>query len=346
VTVDPDVGDRWPIVDEEVTVSSGMTATLPDAAHGPAAAFRHEALFYSGDDGFLAGTVPFLTEAVTAGEPSLVVVSAARIAMLRAALEQDADRVFFADMAAVGRNPARIIPAWRDFLEQHAPDGRPVRGIGEPIWAARTPAELVECQQHEALLNVAFGDSAPWQLVCPYDVDALPAAVVEEAIRSHPFVREVAGDSVASDAFSAAAMPTSQRSVPLPEPSRCLESMTFTDGQLGLVRHLTDSRSAQFGLTDTQLDDFVLAVHEVAANSVRHGGGEGRFRLWRDGRSLVAEVSDRGTIVDPLVGRRLPGDSSERGRGLWIANQVCDLVQIRTYDFGTVVRLHLSLDQA
>jgi anti-sigma regulatory factor (Ser/Thr protein kinase) len=320
-----------------------MTATLNDTAPGAYAAFRHEALLYSGDDGFLAGTIPFLSDAIDAEQPALVVVSAARIAMLREALAGSGDYIFFADMASIGRNPARIIPAWRDFLDLHATDGRPVRGIGEPIWPARTPAEVVECQRHEALLNVAFAESSPWWLMCPYDVDALGPKVVDEAVRSHPFIRQGGGDGLPSNDFRAEEMSTTHSSAPLREPTRCLESLTFTAGQLALVRGLAEARAAQFGLTESQLDDLVLAVHEIAANSVRHGGGAGRFRLWRDGRSLVAEISDRGTIEDPLVGREYPGASMERGRGLWIANQVCDLVQIRTYPTGTVVRLYVSL---
>lgn len=330
-----------------------MTATLSDPAPGaktPAGAraqptFRHEALFYSGDDGFLAGAVPFLTEAVENKQPSLVVVSVDRIAMLQSALGGADDHLFYADMADVGRNPARIIPAWREFLEAHATDRRTVRGIGEPIWAARTPAELVECQRHEALLNVAFADAspAPWLLMCPYDVDALPPAVIDEAVRSHPYLRPTGGDSVASQDYRAEEMGTTHRSAPLPQPTRCLESMTFTLSQLSRVRNITQARATKFGLTEPRLDDLILAVHEIAANSVRHGGGEGRFRMWREGCSLVAEISDKGVINDPLAGREHPGTVAERGRGLWIANQVCDLVQIRTYATGTVVRLHVSL---
>jgi anti-sigma regulatory factor (Ser/Thr protein kinase) len=320
-----------------------MTATEVDPAPVTVDTFRHEAMFYSGDDAFLAGTVPFLTEAIDAEQPALVVVSEDRINLLRSAIDRAGDYVFFADMAAVGRNPARIIPAWRAFLDLHAPDGRPVRGIGEPIWAARTPAELVECQRHEALLNVAFARSSPWWLMCPYDVEALGPEVADEAVRTHPFIRQAAGEGVLSTAFRAEEMSATHRSAPLSEPTRCLESMTFRIGQLALVRSLAEARASQFGLTESQLDDLVLAVHEIAANSVRHGGGQGRFRLWRDGRSLVAEISDRGSITDPLAGRERPGASSERGRGLWIANQVCDLVQIRTYPTGSVVRLFISL---
>jgi MEDS: MEthanogen/methylotroph, DcmR Sensory domain len=64
----------------------------------------------------------------------------------------------------VAANPARIIPAWRDFVA--SVDGRGhARGIGEPIWAERTPAELVECQRHETLLNLAFAGVPAWWLL-------------------------------------------------------------------------------------------------------------------------------------------------------------------------------------
>jgi hypothetical protein len=63
-----------------------------------------------------------------------------------------------------------------------------VRGIGEPIDAQREPDELVECQRHEALLNLAFGKAESFWLLCPYSTEALPAPVIEEARRSHPFL--------------------------------------------------------------------------------------------------------------------------------------------------------------
>jgi hypothetical protein len=100
--------------------------------------FRHEALFYSGHDEFLAGTVPFVLEGVETGEPVLVVVPEPRLAALRTALGAASAHVTFADMRLVGVNPARIIPVWQDFLDRRGVDGRAVRGVGEPIWAGRT----------------------------------------------------------------------------------------------------------------------------------------------------------------------------------------------------------------
>jgi MEDS: MEthanogen/methylotroph, DcmR Sensory domain len=102
--------------------------------------FRHEAFLYADHSEFLAGTAAFTRDAVTAGEPILAVVDAAKITALRAVLDGDAERVQFADMATVGRNPARIIPAWQAFVDQHRAKRQRLRGISEPIWpvAART----------------------------------------------------------------------------------------------------------------------------------------------------------------------------------------------------------------
>jgi hypothetical protein len=68
------------------------------------------------------------------------------------------------------------------------------------------------------------------------------------------------------------------------------------------------------------------------------------LRIWQDDGTLVCEVEDRGLIADPLVDRRRPDPEQSGRRGLWMANQVCDLVQIRAAGAGTVVRLHLRRD--
>src|SRR5262245_50881815 len=117
---------------------------------------RHEALLYQGGDGFLAGTVPFVLDGVRSDEPVLVMVGPSKIDAMRSALGPIPDRVRFIDISALGRNPGRILPAWRAFADDAAP-GR-FRGIGEPVWASRTPEELAECARHEALLNLALHD--------------------------------------------------------------------------------------------------------------------------------------------------------------------------------------------
>jgi len=84
----------------------------------------------------------------------------------------------------------------------------------------------------------------------------------------------------------------------------------------------------------------VLAVNELATNSIRYGGGRGEMLLWREGQTLLCEIRDEGHITDPLVGRSRPAPEANNGRGLWLANQLCDLVQIRSSPAGSRVRVH------
>src|SRR5689334_3569041 len=85
------------------------------------------------------------------------------------------------------------------FVVSHAVPGARLRGIGEPIYPERTADELVECQRHEALLNLAFADTPGFWLLCPYDADAMPTDVIDEAQRTHPYVMD--GESRESPSY-------------------------------------------------------------------------------------------------------------------------------------------------
>ena len=301
--------------------------------------FRHEALLYAGLDDFVAQTSAFLREGIAADEAALVVVAASKIAALREELGDLADAVCFADMAEVGANPGRIIPAWRDFVNGQEDPSRPFRGIGEPVWAERTPAELTECQRHEALLNVAFSGGPAWRLACPYDIETLDEEVIAEAQRSHPYVADSPSSRYGVDdgleIFSGE----------LPPPPGWALQLEFGDGPLGDVRAFVFDRAGASGLDGSRLADLMVAVTELASNSVRHGGGSGTLRVWEEGDRLVCEVRDRGQILDPMVGRRRPTLERRDGRGLWLVQQLCDLVQIRSSAAGTSVRIHLQQAQ-
>jgi anti-sigma regulatory factor (Ser/Thr protein kinase) len=310
------------------------------SAARPVESFRHEALLYAGMDEFLAGTLPFIREGLAASEPILVVVGARKMAALTAELGADAGRVDVRDMAQVGGNPARIIPAWTEFVAANREARRPFRGIGEPIYPERSAAELVECQRHEALLNVAFDNGPGWRLLCPYDTTALPPDVIEEAHRSHPYV--ALDHTLAESGLYVERPPLS---VPLPEPPAVRATLSFSGAGLRPVRRLVSTQAARAGFKSRPIADLVMAVNEVAANSLQHGGGTGTLRIWRDGDVLVCEIRDRGHLSDPLADRRRPVPGHDGGRGLWLANQLCDLVQVRHLEMGTTVRLHMHRDR-
>ena len=316
------------------------TRDLPGGAvsHAHAHAFAHDALLYDGLDGFVEETLPFIREGLAAGEPTLVAVPSDRMARLREALDGDADRIFLADMAGLGRNPAAIISAWRDFVGENDAGRRPLRGIGEPIWAGRTAEEIVECQRHESLLNLAFGGGPAWQLVCPYDTGALSEDVIAEARRSHPFVREH-GARRPSPEYTAPAGVLAAGEDDLPPVPAEARRLTFGREEIAGLRRIAAAYARDAGLGDDRSADLVLAVSEIATNSVIHGGGAGQLAIWLEPRAVVCEVRDAGRISDPLVGRARPRPEQRGGHGMWLANALCDLVQLRSVAGGSVVRL-------
>jgi anti-sigma regulatory factor (Ser/Thr protein kinase) len=298
--------------------------------------FRHEALLYSDDPTFLEGTISFIRDGVAAGEPVLVVESKQKIELLRAQLGRDSDQVQFADMAAVGANPALIIPAWRQFADEHP--GQRLRGIGEPIWKGRRPAVLIECQRHEALLNVAFDSGVDMWLLCPYDTSALDPEVIAEAGRSHPFIVERSKTEPSADYRNHGPAATSL-DAPLSEPPTGCRELVIEPGTLGGFRTLVTAAATGAGLDHVRTAKVVAAANEVATNSFEYGGGKGILRVWRSEGALIVEIRDKGRFDRPLVDRERPTAEAAAARGLWLANQLCDLVQIRSNSSGTVVRL-------
>jgi anti-sigma regulatory factor (Ser/Thr protein kinase) len=299
-------------------------------------------MFYAGEDEFLAGIVPFVRGAVEAEEPILVAVDKAKIEAIKGALNGKSEAVQFADMEQIGRNPACIIPAWRDFLTEHAPDGRPVRGVGEPIWAGRSEAELVECHQHESLLNLAFADRSSFWLVCPYDTAGLDDEVLAEARHTHPRL-VVDGASRASGVYTAPGLGPGPFDGELPALRAEPAELGFDRDSLREVREFLARHAADAGLAEDRQADVVLAVSELASNSVLHGGGGGTVLVWREETALICEVRDGGRFGEPLLGRHRPNADQGSGRGLWLVNHLCDLVQMRTSSSGSVIRLHMTL---
>jgi anti-sigma regulatory factor (Ser/Thr protein kinase) len=311
---------------------------LLDTMH---AGFRHEAFLYAGEDEFLEGTLPFVHAAIGEGDPVLAVLDPEKIGALRRSTPRDSPLVEFADMRIVGANPARIIPAWQDFIDRFAGKGRRLRGIGEPAWSQRGAIELDECYRHEAVLNVAFPEQDFW-LLCPYDVGQLPDGVVEGALRNHPFVRTGAAPSK-SEAYAAETVVERTFGGQLEDPPPGSALLRFGAEAMPALRQLVRMSARQAGLRDSRNCDLVVAVNEIATNSIVRGCGGGTLAIWCTADTIICEVRGRGMISDPMVGRRRPTAHGENGRGLWLVNQLCDLVQIRSAEDGNVVRTHMRL---
>lgn len=311
-------------------------------------AFGHELLLYeAGDHGFVTGALAPVRDALEHDAAVLVAVEQARAGALKEALGEDRARVRFADVRTLSGNPARLIAAWREFSLEHASAGAGrALVINEPVWPGRSPAELSECERHEQLVNLAFAEDPAWRMLCSYDVDGLQDGVIDAARTSHPLIA-CAGASLPNDMCTCATGPPLPFAGSLPAPQLtqvgAITELSFTGTGLADVRRGISTWARSEGLGTPAVDDLVLAVDELAANSVRHGGGTGLLDFWREPHALVCEVRDSGTIEEPLVGRRRPSVDASSGRGVWLVNQLCDLVQIRSGSAGTTVRVHKLL---
>ena len=305
----------------------------------PVDRFRHLALLYQGRSEYVAVLTGFIQASLARDDAVFVAVPEGNAQLLRQELGEDSARLFMIDMAELGRNPARIIPAVMQYARQHA--GRPACCIGEPIWPGRTAAEIHEATRHEALINLAFRNS-PVTFVCPYDSAGLPAWVIADAASTHPAIMKD-GKPTASASYLGPSDVPPRCNRALPRPPAYAEALGYRD-DLRPVRSFILSRAKRAGLTPPRLLDLVLAISELAANTLRHTDGGGTVQVWRSKDKIICQVADTGQITDPLIGHRAPPDEVAGGYGLWLVNQVCDLVEARTGQAGTTIRLHMRLN--
>lgn len=308
---------------------------------GPLAPFAHPALLYRDEEEYLAGVVPFVRDALKAGEPVAVAVPGENLRLVRDALGDSAADVRLLDMREAGRNPGRIIPGvLRAFADAQAPGIR-VRIVGEPIWAGRSPAEYPACLQHEALINAVFqGREAT--ILCPYDVRRLDPRVVADAHTTHPVVVDAgSGRERRSDGYAPEHV-VARCNEPFP-PAPDVPPFTFVEELLAEARHLAVAEAARLGLGRAGRDDLALVTAELTTNSVLYGGGSGTLRVWAEDGHVVCEVRDKGHLADPLAGRGPAPRDRPGGRGLLLVNLVADLVRVHTGPDGTAIRCWFGL---
>jgi anti-sigma regulatory factor (Ser/Thr protein kinase) len=311
-----------------------MTATQPDVA---IPGFLHMIYPYAGEHEYLNGTLAYIEHARAAGGNVIVAAPPARREALGAQLGSDAG-VTFVDTDALGRNPGRLIPAWRDWIGHLARTGA-VHGINESVFNGHSPAHHGELRYQEWLLNLAFAQTPALALMCPVDTGGQEKAAIEALTRCHPLLWNgaacVPGVTYREDEYDFE---------PLPEPEQPAEQMAYDLGSLHEAREKTLGWALGNGMPLVRAREFTLAVSEIASNSVVHGGGRGTLRMWRQASALVCEMADAGVITDPMAGRIRPRDDQLGGRGLWFVNQLCDLVQIRSAPGqGTRIRLWMDL---
>ncbi|MFG1943853.1 anti-sigma factor RsbA family regulatory protein [Nonomuraea sp. NPDC048826] len=302
----------------------------------------HQALLYDSDAAFLSAAAAFCRAGLDHGEKVLAVVGRPNLDPLRSALADDAADVELVPADEWYTAPGRTLAAYHRYVERHSVAHPGVRVIGEPVWQGRSPAEEAEWTRYESMINVAFAGSRA-TILCPYDTRTLPERITADARRTHPALDDPSAGPEAApnpgytdpEEFAHAA-----DHLPLPAAPPDVEPILF-GADLAAMRRRVARRAFALGAARELRERLLLAAHEVAANAVEHGGGHGRILLWLDGGTLLCEVDDPGRMNAPYAGYLPPAFPTDRGHGLWVVRQLCDLVEVRTGDTGTCLRLHL-----
>jgi anti-sigma regulatory factor (Ser/Thr protein kinase) len=123
-----------------------------------------------------------------------------------------------------------------------------------------------------------------------------------------------------------------------------LLDLRFTRDDLPRLRDLVGLAAHDAGLDSARVTDFVLAAHELAANSVQHGGGSGTLRVWIEAGDLVCEIADGGRMADESAGTSKPDLAGGQGAGLWIVRQASDEFRIGSVSGqGTCAVMRMAL---
>ena len=303
--------------------------------------FSHRALLYASPGEFIATAGPYVREGAEAGDSVIAVTTEANIRALREELGDLAEAVDFGSSEDwYGRSPWRTLGLYKRWLSG-VPQGAQVRVLGEQMWLARSEAEQREWQRYEAFANITF--RAPrTKVVCTYDATQLPEPIFEHVYDTHPEVLYsdmLTESKTFTDPATFAAALDSAPLEPWNGPAVEAELEDLRDLRILLV-----GEASRTELDTERTADLAVAVNEVATNALKHGGGRGRVRIWTETAQVICEVSDSGPgFSDPFIGHVPPANRDTPGWGLWTSRQLCDLVQLRSGDDGTVVRLHMSV---
>jgi anti-sigma regulatory factor (Ser/Thr protein kinase) len=324
-------------------VAPDVSGTSEAAGEPRVSRSEHPAFVYRSPDAFAAAIAPFIIEGVDRGEPVFVVVAPDELDVLRDATGSP-DGVRWADTHRWHPIPATRLRAFYGFITDRLREGSTkVRVVGEPAWPPGPPEMVREWARYESVLNAVLAPF-PVTLVCTYDATRLDPAIVADASRTHPILG-LAASAVPSPDFEDPAALLARWNPPLPPPPDSAVTMSEpVDPASG--RAFVVEQAARAGSSRGRTVDLALATSEVLTNALVHGGGGVRLRTWVEAGWFLCQIEDTGPgLADALAGYRPPGTVQERGRGLWLARQVVDLLRIAPGSPGTVVRMHLRVER-
>lgn len=291
---------------------------------------------YRDDAELDAAVYAFMRDAAAAGEPVLVALPGPRLEHVRHQLGDLMADARWEDAEQVGRNPGRLVAMIEEWVASH--DGH-ARVVSEAVWPGRSRAEAMEALRQGALVDHTLAGSGA-TIMSTFDAQHLDEDILDGVEMTHPTV-VVGGERRAGATYTDPLSMASGEMWPLQDPTGSVSEHPL-DGSLGELRRAIADDPVLGSLPADRRSDLVFAINEAASNAVRHGHDTCTTRIWHDGDEVVSEVSSASRINDVMAGRHRPPADALQGRGLWLINQLCDLVEIRSGTSGTTLRMHVK----
>ncbi|GAA4749438.1 ATP-binding protein [Actinomycetospora chibensis] len=308
--------------------------------------FRHLAVFFHDVDGLVATLAPMLTEALTRGDLVWAAIDDPARGAFERRLGSAADDVVFGEPAQPYSYSGQTTASRRaDRLRELTADGRAAlvlsdsSTVGGPGPRSSAPDfwSVVDASCNLALSGL------PVTLVCLCDATGASEDTERYLYWNHP---ELFDGSHASPNPRYRTPDQVLASVPAPPapPLGPPNHLATFEGVTALrgVRKATRRHGEEAGLSDEQVDGLVLAIGELVSNSIEHGPGRGTLAWWTRPGQVVAQIHDTGHMTTTTPGLRRPDVRSVRGRGVWLARQLSDVLHFWTGVDGTHVRLEIS----
>ncbi|MGH3770232.1 MAG: ATP-binding protein [Pseudonocardiaceae bacterium] len=271
------------------------------------------------------------------GEPVLAVLPPTTTDRLRTRLPaEDLAGLHTPDASGLYRHPGRVLGRYRAWIAATTPEGGRITIVTAPDLSSEDAHRAALWMHIDAVTTVALA-KYDLTLVCVYPDDPDTADAVRGA---HPSL------------FNGAITPSSEHlpaaeflaRYPLPPPIE-LGEPDITDTiehptALSGLRRIVAGHAACAGLPPARCDDFVLAVSEIASNALEHGTPPAAVSLWARATSVICQITDTGEYTQPLAGLLHPPTTQRRGRGLWLAHQLCD--QFYLWPRPTTIRLQMD----
>jgi anti-sigma regulatory factor (Ser/Thr protein kinase) len=303
---------------------------------------QHAAAFHRSPDDQLGQMLPIVLAGLRSGAPVVVAVDPATEAALDAALGAPEGLVVLPQPHGPDGRSGQTVAARRarELRELTATSGRPVVVVNEHT-SRLDGVDGTFWTELDAAFNIALAE-LPITLTCFFPELPLHVEVLEGALRNHPLLR-VDGELRHNPDHLAPRDVLAEQPAPAPvllgPPDLRL---SFGAWQLHEVRNAVEDALISANCPRARAEDVVLAVNEVATNAVEHGGSEAELCVWVTDDAVVCEIHDGGDLRDPLPGLQAPHSSNPRGRGIWIARQLCDSLHVWSDSSGTHVRMRAT----